>query len=100
MGRCSISYRESVKLWCSFSQVVGIADLAKFYLSSEENFANPWNNLGQSVNTLGFTRFRYQLSEQNAFREPQFREVCVQSLPGFKEIYDSPKECFNFSRIF
>lgn len=97
--RCSISYRPSVRLWCSFCQIVGIMDLAKFYLSSQIDFVNPWEELVQSVHSAGFAQFAYELDEKKAFNEPQFREVCVRSLPGFKKIYDSSKECFDFSKI-
>lgn len=97
--RCSISYRQSVRLWCSFCQIVGIMDLGKFYLSLEDNFINPWNQLVQSIHSVGFPQFDFQLNEERAFNEPQFREVCVKSLPGFKKIYDSPTECFDFSKI-
>jgi hypothetical protein len=97
--RCSISYRPSVRLWCSFSQIVGIMDLAKFHLSLEDNFINPWSRLIQSIHSIGFPQFDFQLNEKRAFNEPQFREVCVNSLPGFKKIYDSSTECFDFSKI-
>lgn len=97
--RCSISYRQSVRLWCSFCRIVGIMNLAKFYLSFEDNFINPWDQLVQSIHSAGFPQFDYQLNEERAFNEPQFREVCVRSLPRFKNIYDSQTECFDFSKI-
>jgi len=96
--RCSISYKSSVRLWCSFSQIVGIADIAKFYLSQENNFTDPWNQLIQSINVKGF-KFNYQLDEKKAFREPEFRETCFKSLPGFKKTYNSLATCFDFSNI-
>lgn len=102
LGRCSISYRESVRLWCSFSQIVGITNLAKFYLSLKDNFIDPWTQLVQyihSIQSVGFPQFDYQLNEERAFNEPQFRDICVKSLPGFRKIYDSQTECFDFSRI-
>lgn len=98
MERCSISYKENVRLWCSFSQIVGIAGLAEFYLSLGNNFSAPWNQFLQSVRAKGF-RFDYQLDERKVFREPAFREVCVKSLPGFKKTYDSLATCFDFSKI-
>jgi hypothetical protein len=99
LDRCSISYKEMVRLWCSFCQVVGIGDLAKFYLSSKDNFSDPWSEFVQSINSLGFKKFNYPLNELTAFREPQFREVCIKTLPGFKEIYDTQTKCFDFSKI-
>jgi len=99
LDRCSISYRESVRLWCSFSQIVSIMELAKFYLSLTNNFTDPWSQLVQSIHSAGFTQFNYQLSEDSAFNEPQFREVCVKSLLGFKKIYESQTESFDFSKL-
>jgi len=99
LDRCSISYKERVRLWCSFCQVVGITNLAKFYLSSKDSFSDPWSEFVQSINSLGFTQFNYPLDELKAFREPQFREVCVKTLSGFREIYDTQTKCFDFSKI-
>lgn len=96
--RCSISYKPSVRLWCSFSQIVGVAGLAEFYLSPKNNFTDPWNQLIQSINATGF-KFNYQLDEKKAFREHEFRETCVKLLPGFKKTYDSLATCFDFSKL-
>lgn len=96
--RCLISYKQSVRLWCSFFQIVGIAELAAFYSSPKSNFTEPWNQLIQSINTKGF-KFNYQLDEKKAFREHEFREICVKSLPGFKKTYDSLATCFDFSKV-
>lgn len=97
--RCSISYRQHVRLWCSFCQCVGIRDIAEFYLSSQENPADAWNQLVQSVHAKGFTTFNYQLDPGRAFNEPQFRQVCIDSFPDFMEIYESLSRCLDFSRI-
>lgn len=99
MDRCSISYREHVRLWCSFCQCVGIRDIADFYLSSQENPSDAWNQLVQSVQAKGFGTFNYQLDPGRAFNEPQFRQVCVDSLPNFRETYESLSKCLDFSRI-
>jgi hypothetical protein len=96
--RCSISYRQSVRLWCSFCHIVGIAGLAEFYSSSKNNFTDPLNQLIQSIKASGF-KFNYQLDEKKAFREHEFREICVKSLPGFKKTYDSLATCFDFSKV-
>jgi len=96
--RCSISYKPSVRLWCSFSQIAGVAGLAEFYSSQKSNFTDPWNQLIQSINAKGF-KFNYQLDEKKAFREHEFREICVKSLPGFKKTYDSLATCFDFSKV-
>jgi hypothetical protein len=96
--RCLISYKPSVRLWCSFCQIVGIAGLAEFYLSLKNNFTDPWNQLILSINAKGF-KFNYQLDERRAFREYEFREICVKSLPGFKKTYDSLATCFDFSKV-
>lgn len=98
LERCSISYRENVRLWCSLSQIVGVGGLAEFYSSLKNNFTDPWNQLLQSANAMGF-KFNYQLDEKRAFREPGFREVCVKSLSGFKKIYDSQTACLDFSKV-
>ena len=97
--RCSISYRQRVRLWCSFCQCVGIRDIAEFYLSSQENPADAWNRLVQSVHAKGFTKFNYQLDPRRAFNEPQFRQVCIDSFPDYKEIYESLSRCLDFSQI-
>lgn len=94
-----ISYRQHVRLWCSFCQCVGIRDLAEFYLSSRENLEDTWNKLVQSVHAADFTEFEYQLDPTRVFNEGQFRQVCIDSLPDFSEIYDSLTRSLDFSRI-
>lgn len=99
LDRCSISYRESVKLWCSFCQCVGIKDVAKFYLLSRENPNDVWNALIQSVHTKGYTSFNYQLEFTRSFNETQFRQICIDSFSDFREIYESLTKSLDFSRI-
>ena len=97
--RCTISYQQHVRTWCSFCQCVGIKDLAKFYLSTQENPVETWQQLVQSVHAKGFKKFNYQLNPNSAFREPQFRQICINSFPDFKAIYLSLSKCLDFSRI-
>lgn len=99
LERCLISYRPNVRIWCSFCQCVGINDLAEFYLSSQENPTDAWNQLVQSIHALGFTTFNYQLDPRRAFNELEFRQVCIDSFPNFREIYESLTRCLDFSRI-
>lgn len=99
MDRCKISYQPNVKLWCSFCQIVGISDLAKFYLSSGENPTDVWNQFVKSINTKGFGTFNYQLDFTKAFRETEFRQVCVNALPNFRETYESLTKSLDFSSI-
>lgn len=97
--RCTISYQQHVRTWCSFCQCVGIKDLAKFYLSTQENPVEAWQQLVQSVHAKSFKKFNYQLNPNSAFREPQFRQICINSFPDFKAIYLSLSKCLDFSRI-
>lgn len=96
---CTIAYRERVRLFCSLAQKIGITPLVDFYLSAEGSFTGPWNRFIQSIRLLGYTKFKYELNEQTAFREPLFREVCMRSVEGFKKIYDSFPKSLDFSRI-
>lgn len=97
--RCSISYKNHVRLWCSFCQCVGIRDLAKFYLSTEENPVEAWNQLVQSVQNAGFQNFNYRLDPNRAFNEQQLRQTCINAFPEFQEIYESLTRSLDFSRI-
>jgi len=97
--RCTISKEQHVRTWCSFCQCVGIKDLAKFYLSTQENPVEAWQQLVQSVHAKSFKKFNYQLNPNSAFREPQFRQICINSFPDFKAIYLSLSKCLDFSRI-
>lgn len=99
VSRCSVSYRGSVKLFSSLCQVVGIIPLADFYFSQQTTFSSPWNGFTQATKAAGFRSFNYLLDERTAFRESDFREVCVKSLTGFKDIYESDTSCFDFSKM-
>jgi len=96
---CTIAYRERVRLFCSLAQKIGITPLVDFYLSAEGSFTGHWNRFIQSIRLLGYAKFKYELNEQSAFREPFFREVCMRSVEGFKKIYDSFPKSLDFSRI-
>ena len=97
--RCPISYKQHVRLWCSFCQCVGVKDLAEFYLSTRQDPVDAWNQLVQSVQAAGFLDFNYQLDPAAPFNEGVLRETCVNSLPDFKEIYESLTKSLDFSRI-
>jgi hypothetical protein len=99
VSRCAISYRDSVRLFSSLCQLVGIISLADFYFSQQTSFSSPWNGFVQATRTAGFRSFNYVLDERTAFRESDFIEVCVRSVPGFKEIYESDMKCFDFSKL-
>lgn len=98
-GKCAIAYRDSTKLFCSLAQKVGITPIASFYLSLETNFRDPWDHLVQGIHDAGFPTFTFAMNEATAFREAQFREECVQKIPGFKKIYDSLSRALDFSQI-
>ena len=99
VSRCSVSYGNSVKLFSSLCQIVGVNPLADFYLSQQANFSNPWNGFISATKTAGFRSFNYVLDERTAFRESDFREACIRSLTGFKDIYESDTSCFDFSKV-
>lgn len=99
LSRCSISYKNNVRLWCSLCQCIGIKNLAKFYLSTIYDPVKAWNSLVQSVRTAGFLRFNYKLIPSQAYRENEFRQLCIDSFPRFKEIYDSMTRSIDFSQI-
>lgn len=97
--RCTISYEQHVRTWCSFCQCVGIKDLAKFYLSTQEGPVEAWQQLVESIHAKSSKKFNYQLNPNSAFREPQFRQICINSFPDFKATYLSLSKCLDFSRI-
>lgn len=99
MDRCSISYINRVKLWCSLCQYVGIGDLAGFYLSQHTSLAEPWQTLLQAIRNAGFREFDFDLEPRRAFNEPRFRDVCMNSFPDFRETYESSTKCLDFSQI-
>lgn len=99
LDRCSISYRASVRVWCSLCQLVGIKKLAEFYLSTEDNMAHPWNRFSQSIQDKGHQNFAYPLDEAKGFNETEFREICINSIPGFRETYESFTRCYDFESI-
>jgi hypothetical protein len=98
-GKCAVAYRESTRLFCSLSQLIGIDPIANLYLSLEREFSAPWNRFIESVHSASFNSFNYALNEGVAFREPLFREQCVKSITGFKKIYDSESKSLDFSQI-
>jgi len=97
--RCSVSYRERVRLWCSLCQCVGVRSVAEFYLSQQAILPDAWNGLVSAVQAMGHTSFNYQLEAGKAFSEPHFRQVCVDSIPSFLHIYESLTRCLDFSQI-
>jgi len=97
--RCSISYKQHVRLWCSFCQCVGVKDLAQFYLSTLQDPVQAWNQLVQAIHTAGFTDFKYQLNPAAPFNEGELRQICINSFPDFKEIYESLTKSLDFARI-
>lgn len=99
LSRCSISYRERVRLFSTLCQIVGINPLADFYLSQGTDFNQPWGRMIECIRSAGFRQFDYALDGRKAFRESDFREVCVKRLPRFKKIYESKTQCFDFSKI-
>jgi hypothetical protein len=98
-GKCVIAYRDSTKLFCSLAQKIGISPIASFYLSLANNFRGPWGQLVQGIHEAGFATFTFAMDETTAYRESQFREVCVKEIPGFKKIYDSLAKALDFSQI-
>jgi hypothetical protein len=98
LDKCTIAYRESTKIFCSLAQIAGVTPIAEFYLSVDSDFGIPWNRLVEGIHNAGFNTFNFALDERTAFREMQFREECVRSVPGFRRIYDSRK-ALDFSQI-
>jgi len=98
-GNCRIAYRETTRLFCSLAQIIGITPIANFYLSTDTGFSAPWNRFVESIRSVGFSQFRYALSESTAFREPLFRDECVKSIADFSKIYNSQAKSLDFSRI-
>jgi hypothetical protein len=99
LSRCSISYRERVRLFSILCQVVGINPVLDFYLSQDTNFDRPWRLMIDGIHLAGFRQFNYELDGRTAFRESDFREICIARLPEFKKIYESKDKCLDFSRI-
>lgn len=99
LSRCSISYKQHVRLWCSFCQCVGVKDLAQFYLSTLQDPVQAWNQLAQAIHADGFTDFKYQLNPVAPFNEGELRQICINSFPDFKEIYESLTKSLDFARI-
>ncbi len=97
--RCTISYEQHVRTWCAFCQCVGIEDLAKFYLSTHEDPVKNWQQLVRSVHAKGLKKFNYQINPSRAFREPQFRQICINSFPDFMANYLSLSKSLDFSCI-
>ena len=98
--RCSIAgYSENTKIWCSLCQMIGIRHLAAFYLSTDDNLGEPWNIFTQSIRDMGWDNFNYPLDINRSFSEPLFREMCVNTIPGFRETYDSLTDSLNFYKI-
>jgi hypothetical protein len=93
--RCSMAYKESTKIWSSLSQIIGIRPITEFYFSSGNIFTLPWNQLTQEIAKVANT-FKFVVDESKIFRETNFREECLRSIPSFREIYESPN-CFDFS---
>ena len=98
-GKCAISYKERTRLFCSLAQIIGVTPIANFYFSNGSDFNQEWNKFVQSVRSLGFKKFSFSLNKNMAFREDNFREVCVKSIPGFKAIYDSRIKALDYSRV-
>jgi hypothetical protein len=98
-GKCAVAYRERTKLFCSLAQIVGVAPIAKFYFSNGADFNAEWNMFIRDIQSLGFRGFRFGLDKNTAFREVQFREECMKSIPGFKKIYDSKVAVLDFSKV-
>jgi hypothetical protein len=98
-GKCEVAYRPTTRLFCSLAQLIGIKPIADFYLSVAREFNAPWNQFTTAIHSAGFTKFRFSLSQQTAFREALFREECIKSIAGFKKIYDSDAKALDFAQI-
>jgi len=101
--KCAIAYgrfgKERTKLFCSLAQIVGINPIANLYFSNGADFDSPWNKFIHDIRTAGFNKFKFALDKNTVFREAQFREECVKSIPGFTKIYDSKVKALDFSLI-
>ena len=96
---CSVAEIMSVKLWCSLVQCIGISDLAEFYLSEESNIVGPWNRLVDSVQNLGFDDFAPRLDGNTTFNETDFNQMCIDTIPEYRDIFESPDHSLNFNNI-
>ena len=96
---CSVSGRSRVKLWCSLCQHIRINKLAEFYLSEQNNLSDPWNQFVRSVIDMGYEEFSYPLNENIGFNDGRFRQICIDTIPGFRETYDSLNDSLDFYKI-
>lgn len=99
LARCSISYQEDVRLWCSLSQCIGISSIANFYLSQENSIFEPWNQLIQSINDLGYSNFTFSLDPYAHFYRNRFIDVCIEHIDSFEDIFTSNERSLDFSAI-
>lgn len=87
---CSIGgYKPRVRLWCSVCQHIGIEKIAEFYFSNSESYIEPWNQLQESVQEMGYLDFRYNLNDRIPYNEMSFREMAFRSIPGLKDTYEN-----------
>ena len=96
---CRIDGRSRVKFWCSLCQCVGIADLANFYFSLQNNVNEQWTQYSESLQEQGFEEFSYPIGEDTIYNEGQLRQISFNAIPGLKDIYDDLERCLDFYRI-
>lgn len=98
-SRCSVCYRERVRLWCSLCQGVGVNSTTKFFLSQQADINAAWNDFVHTIQAMDHKSFNYQLEVNKAFKEPVFKQVCADSIPGFTKVYESLTRCLDFSQV-
>ena len=96
---CQIAYRPNTKLFCSLAQSIGIGPIANFYLSLAGEFSAPWNQFIDAIHGVGLKKFRFSLNEKTTFKEFEFVQECVRSIPSFKKTYESKTKVLDFSLI-
>jgi hypothetical protein len=96
---CQIAYKPNTKLFCSLAQSIGISPIANFYLSLAGDFATPWSQFIVAIRAAGFKKFRFSLDEKTTFKEFEFTQECMRSIPSFKKTYESKTKVLDFSLI-
>ncbi len=97
-GKCGISYKQSVRIFSSLAQIIGIKPISDFYLSVDREFNAPWARFLEAIHAAGFKNFNFQLDAKSVYSENSFRDECVKKITGFKKIYNSFR-ALDFTKI-
>ena len=96
---CRISYKNKVKIWCTFCNFIEIDKLAKFYFWTGKGTWNQrYTEFLQAIHNSGYPRFRDVLAMGNN-AEILFTQECIRNFGReFREILDSRKS-LDYTRI-